>query len=361
MFQHSTSKSAVLLINLGSPDEPTTPALKRYLKEFLSDFRVIDLPRWKWWPILNGIILQTRPKKSAMLYQKIWTDEGSPLLVITEKQVKAIQEYFVSNKREHIIIDYAMRYGNPSIASKLADLKLKGVNQLLIIPMYPQYSDATTASVIDEVAHSFRSMRYMPEWRFIHHWHDHDLYISALADSYQEYCEKNGHPEKLLLSFHGVPKRYLEEGDPYFCFCHKTARLFREKLNLSNDFVELVFQSRFGSEPWLQPYTDIRLEELAKKGTQSVAVMCPGFSADCLETLEEIAETNRELFLNSGGKNYDYIPALNASPKHIELLVQLIDEHTNDWMRFQKEGLEKEKEFAMFADEQMMIWEKGIK
>lgn len=227
-----------------------------------------------------------------------------------------------------------MRYGNPSIASRLAALKEKGVERLLIVPMYPQYCDATTATVIDAVSDAFKTMRYMPEWRFVHHWHAHPKYIAALVKRYQDYVVIHGEPEKLLLSFHGVPKRYLLEGDPYFCFCHATARLFAEATGLTSDKLQLVFQSRFGREEWLQPYADESIELLAQQGVKKIAVMCPGFTADCLETLEEIAETNKELFLQAGGEQYDYIPALNADADHIDMLIEIVRQHCDGWSDF---------------------------
>lgn len=331
-------KSAVLLVNLGSPDAPTEAALRPYLAEFLSDPRVIDLPRWQWLFILHAFILRKRPKESAALYAKVWTDKGAPLIQITQEQTDALREMLHQHEqRREIIVDYAMRYGNPSIESKLRALKAQGVNQLLIVPMYPQYCDATTATVIDSVADAFKKMRYMPEWRFVHHWHDEEAYIEALAQTFREYLAQHEMPEKLLLSYHGVPNRYLHEGDPYHCFCMKTSRLLREKLGLNQEQVMVVFQSQFGKEVWLQPYADKTIEQLAKDGVKSLAVMCPGFSADCLETLEEMAEGNRELFLHHGGERYDYIPALNARADHIALLHDLVLRHTQDWTAFSAE------------------------
>lgn len=328
-------KSAVLLVNLGSPDAPTAKALRPYLAEFLSDPRVIDLPRWQWLFILYAFILPKRPKQSAALYTKVWTDKGAPLIEITKAQTDALRDLlYQHHARQDIIVDYAMRYGNPSIESKLRALQAQGVNQLLIVPMYPQYCDATTATVIDAVADAFKKMRHMPEWRFVHHWHDEAAYIEALAQTVREYLQTNEMPEKVLFSFHGVPERYLHEGDPYHCFCQKTARLVAEKLSLQASQFMVVFQSQFGKEVWLQPYADKTIEQLAKEGVKSLAVMCPGFTADCLETLEEMAEGNRELFLHHGGERYDYIPALNARADHITLLHDLVLRHTQDWPAF---------------------------
>lgn len=329
------AKSAVLLVNLGSPDAPTAAALRPYLAEFLSDPRVIDLPRWQWLFILHAFILRKRPKQSAALYAKVWTDQGAPLIEITRQQTEALRQRLHQGAgRQEVIVDYAMRYGNPSVESKLRALQAQGVNQLLILPMYPQYCDATTATVIDAVGDAFKKMRYMPEWRFVHHWHDEPAYIAALAQTMREYLHNHAMPEKLLFSFHGVPQRYLHEGDPYYCFCQKTARLVAESLGLPASQFMVVFQSQFGKEVWLQPYADQTIERLAKEGVKSLAVMCPGFSADCLETLEEMAEANRELFLQHGGERYDYIPALNARPDHIDLLHDLVLRHTQDWPAF---------------------------
>lgn len=325
--QHRVSRTAVLLINLGSPDAPTKAALTPYLQEFLSDPRVIDLPRWQWLPILYGIILRTRPAKSARAYQKIWQKNGSPLLVITRQQVQALRNILPEN----IIVDYAMRYGNPSTASKLQELAQQGVERLLVIPMYPQYADATTASVFDGVAQALAKQRFIPELRMVRNWHDHPLYIQALAESIEQHFAIHGKPEKLLFSFHGVPKRYLLEGDPYFCHCHKTTRLVVQTLGLMPKDYQLVFQSRFGREEWLQPYADKTIEQLAKQGCKSISVICPGFTADCLETLEEMAIGNRALFLQHGGERYDYIAALNDTPAHIKLLACLVAQHTQGW------------------------------
>lgn len=338
MINHKVSlktRAAVLLVNLGSPDAPTAKALRPYLAEFLSDPRVIDLPRWQWLFILHAFILRKRPQQSAALYAKIWTDAGAPLIEITKQQTDALRDMLYQEPaHQDIIVDYAMRYGNPSIEEKLRILAARGVNQLLIVPMYPQYCDATTATVIDSVANAFKKMRYMPEWRFVHHWHAEPAYIEALAQTVREYLQAHSMPEKLLVSFHGVPERYLHEGDPYYYFCQTTAELLREKLQLSESQLMMVFQSQFGKEVWLQPYADKTIEKLAKEGVKSLAVICPGFSADCLETLEEMAGANRELFLQYGGERYDYIPALNARPDHIALLHELVLRHTQDWASF---------------------------
>lgn len=329
-----TAKTAVLLINLGSPDAPTKPALRRYLREFLSDHRVIDLPRWQWWPILYGIVLNTRPKKSAHAYETIWWEEGAPLLVITERQVAKLREHFAKEGLRDIVVDYAMRYGKPAIKAKIAALKAQGVTRILVIPMYGQYADATTASVFDGVANALRHMRFIPEVRFVRDWYDHPLYIHALAESIRKHTAEHGEVDKLLFSFHGEPMRYVEEGDDYYRQCAETVRLVAENLGWDENRYTLVFQSRFGNEEWLKPYADEEIERLAKAGVKRLRVICPGFSADCLETLEEMAIGNRERFLEHGGEFYDYIPALNDDDAHIALLAALAKQHGQGWDDF---------------------------
>lgn len=331
-----SEKAAILLINLGSPDAPTKQALRPYLEEFLSDPRVIDLPRWQWLPILYGIVLNVRPKKSAHAYEQIWWEEGSPLMVITERQVDALRGVLAGKGLGDIVVDYAMRYGNPSIASKLKTLSEQGVNKVMVVPMYPQYADATTASVFDGVAQALEKQRFIPELRIVRDWYDHPLYIKALADSVRKHFAEFGQPQKLLLSFHGVPKRYIQEGDPYFYHCEKTVELLVSELGLGADEYQMVFQSRFGREEWLQPYADKTIEALPAQGIKSVSVICPGFSADCLETLEEMAMGNRDLFLEHGGERYDYIPCLNDDKLHIELLAELVCQHGQGWAVFDK-------------------------
>lgn len=337
------NKSAVLLVNLGSPDAPTTKALRKYLREFLSDERVIDLPRWQWLPILYGIVLNTRPKKSAHAYQQVWTEAGAPLIVITDKQTQALKAKLREQGVE-MEVAFAMRYGNPSLASAFAQLAAKGVERVLVVPMYPQYSDATTASVFDGVAMALKKRRFIPELRFVRQWHDAPKYIQALTDSALKQFAENGCPDVLLLSFHGVPERFLHEGDPYFCHCHKTARLLQAQLKVHYPklAIELVFQSRFGREKWLTPYADEKIIALAKAG-KSVSVMCPGFSADCLETLEEMAMGNRDVFLENGGVRYDYIPALNDDALHIELLSDLVLAHSQDWLNLELNQTEQQE------------------
>lgn len=318
----SAADTGVLLVNLGTPDAPTAPALRRYLAEFLSDPRVIEIPRFVWKLILHGIILRTRPKKSAALYQSIWTEDGSPLLAISRRQQKAVQEALGSN----IKVSLGMRYGNPSIAQGLNELKEQGIRRILVLPLYPQYAAPTSGSVFDAVAKELMSWRWVPELHFVNNYSEHPLYIEAIARSLEEHIAAKGMPQKILFSYHGMPKRNLEQGDPYYCFCLKTTRLTAEKLKLSEDQYLSCFQSRFGYAEWLKPYTDKTLKDLPKQGIKRLAILAPAFSADCLETLEELAEQNRALFLRSGGESYDYIPALNDRPDHIRALVAIIRE-----------------------------------
>lgn len=331
-FSHtSIPVTGVLITNLGTPDEATPKALKRYLKEFLWDPRVVEIPRPVWWLILNGIILNTRPAKSAEAYKKVWTEEGSPLLSISKRQQKALQASLEKQFKGPVKVALGMRYGNPSIQSALDELRNANAQRILVLPLYPQHSAATTASTLDAVADTLKDWRYVPEIRFINQYHDYEGYINATANSIKQYWDKNGKAEKLLFSFHGMPKRTLIAGDPYFCHCQKTARLVTEKLELDNNEWIVSFQSRFGKEEWLKPYASETLEELGKKGTQSVDVVCPGFSADCLETLEEMAQENKEVFEKAGGGQYRYIPALNDSAEHIDAITKLVLNNMQGW------------------------------
>lgn len=315
----------ILLTNLGTPNAPTAQALRPYLREFLSDPRVIELPKWKWWPILHGIILRVRPKKSAKLYESVWTDQGSPLMSISCEQRDKLQKLIDEQGLNHVKVAVAMRYGDPSIASELRAFQKEGINKIIVLPLYPQYSAATVGSTFDALSEELRSWRWLPELHFINTYHDHPLYIEALVKSAQAHFEKHGKPDKLLFSYHGMPQRYFDNGDPYYCFCQKTTRLVAEKLELEPDEYLTCFQSLFGREEWLKPYTSDTLEELAKSGVKKVAVICPGFSADCLETIEEIAEENKEVYLEAGGENYSYIPALNAEDDHIAMMWSLVN------------------------------------
>jgi ferrochelatase len=321
----------VLLVNLGTPETPDRPAVRRYLKEFLWDPRVVEVPRPIWWVLLNAVILNTRPGRSAKAYAKIWTEQGSPLLVVSGAQRDALARSLEKRLGWPIPVVLAMRYGQPSIAKGLAALRDQGVRQVLVLPLYPQYSATTTASVFDAVTDELRRWRWIPELRFINHYHDDPAYIAALADSVRKHRAQHGDAERLLMSFHGIPEEYFHAGDPYHCECHKTARLLAESLGLTTEQWQVSFQSRLGPKQWLNPYTDHTLEELASSGVKSVQVICPGFSADCLETLEEIAMENRETFLDAGGERYEYIPCLNTDEAHIEMLSALTERHLEGW------------------------------
>jgi ferrochelatase len=317
-------KIGVLVTNLGSPDAPTAPALRNYLREFLSDPRIVELPRVLWWLILHGIILRIRPSRSAKAYSSIWTENGSPLVQITQDQCDKLQALLKEQDYKHVEIVMAMRYGNPSIKSGLEALREKGITNIVVFPLYPQYSSATTGSTFDAIANVLKTWRWVPSLSFINGYHKQPSYITALANSVQEHIDKHGLPEKLLFSYHGTPKRFLDSGDPYHCFCHQTTRLVCEHLKLDKDRVMTTFQSRFGREEWLQPYTDVTLKELAAKGVKEVAILSPAFSADCLETLEELEEENREYFMEAGGETYHYIPALNDRDDHLNALLDIL-------------------------------------
>lgn len=331
-FSHrQTAKIGILITNLGTPDAPTPSALRKYLAEFLSDPRVVEVPRIIWKCILHGIILRVRPRRSAAAYKTVWTDQGSPLSVYTKAQAKALQASLLGDLSEGILVDFAMRYGSSSITSKLDAMQKRGVRQLLVLPLYPQYSAATTASTFDALAQDFMKRRWLPDLRFVSHYHDDPLYIDTLVKRIQSFREKHGSADRLIFSYHGVPLRYLHNGDPYHCECHKTTRLITEKLGLKAEDYMTCFQSRFGREEWLRPYTDETLKSLPKQGVNSVQIICPGFSSDCLETIEEIGEENRQYFMEAGGKQYNYIPALNAEDDHIFLLSELVKKNLQGW------------------------------
>lgn len=332
-YQHGEEETiGVLLANLGTPDAPDTPSVRRYLKEFLGDPRVVETPRLIWWFVLNGFILNTRPRKSAEAYRSVWEEEGSPLLTISRRQEAALQKALNERLGAPVKVELVMRYGNPSVADGLAKLRDAGARRILVLPLYPQYSATTTASTFDAVTQELMKWRWVPEMRFVNQYHDDPGYISALSAQIKESFNAFGQPEKLLFSFHGIPKQYFMEGDPYHCQCHKTARLTADALGLKDEDWELTFQSRVGPKEWLKPYTDHTLKDWGKKGVKSVSVACPGFSADCLETLEEIAVENRDYYLEAGGEDYRYIPALNDSPEHIDALVGLVQKHTSGWV-----------------------------
>ncbi|MDD2609559.1 MAG: ferrochelatase [Giesbergeria sp.] len=323
-------RTAILLCNLGTPDAPTASALRRYLGQFLSDPRVVEIPKPLWWLILHGIILRTRPGKSAAKYASIWTPEGSPLAVWTAKQAALLRDT-LDDAGQQVLVRHAMRYGNPSIASQLDTLKAEGATRILILPLYPQYCSATTGSVCDAVYAWAARTRNIPELRFVQRYHDEALYIDALAASIKNHWKRHGPPDKLVMSFHGVPERTLHLGDPYHCESHKTARLLAERMGLQKDDYQVTFQSRFGKAKWLQPYTEPTLVQLAQAGTGRVDVICPGFTSDCLETLEEINQEAREAFLHAGGKEFHYIPCLNDSPQWIHALSQIARQHLSGW------------------------------
>lgn len=331
-FKHGApAPIGVLLCNLGTPEAPTAAAVRTYLAEFLADPRVVELPRALWLPILHGIILNVRPRRSAHAYAKIWTEAGSPLMVNARAQQEAVAAALEAAAPGHYQVALGMRYGKPSIASALRELAAANVRKLLVLPLYPQYSAPSTASVIDAVTAELRQWRWVPELRTVMDYHAEDAYIDALADSVRAYRAAHGSGERLMISFHGIPRRYFLAGDPYFCQCQATARLLAERLGLAKDEWLITFQSRFGRDKWLEPYTDVTLGELARGGIGNIDVICPGFAADCLETLEEIAVQNRELFEAAGGKSLRYIPALNVRPEHIALLERLIVRHTGGW------------------------------
>ncbi len=317
-------KTGVLLTNLGTPEQPTASALRRYLREFLSDPRVVEIPRVLWMIILHGIILRVRPKKSAKLYQSIWTKEGSPLLVISNRLTAKVAQQLSAEHGDDVVIDMAMRYGEPSICKALNRFQQQGVDNIVVLPLYPQYAGPTTGSTFDAVVDTIKQWRWIPSLHFVNGYYDHPLYIDALVATIKEHISKHGQPDKLVLSFHGMPKHFLDSGDPYYCFCHKTTRLVAEQLALNDDQYVMTFQSRFGKAQWLQPYTDATLAQLAQSGAKHVAVISPAFSVDCLETLEELVHENKAIFIEAGGEQYHYIPALNERNDHCQLINALI-------------------------------------
>lgn len=319
-------KQGVLLCNLGTPDAPTVPAVRKYLAQFLQDKRVVSIPRLVWYPILHGIILRTRPSKVAKLYQQIWTDAGSPLMVYSQAQRRELQSKLDKSSEAHIPIELGMTYGNPSIAKGLASLEAQGCERIIVLPLYPQYSSATNAAVIDQVSQHYKKPYAIPELSYINGYHDNALYIKALVESVKAYWNTHGQAEKLLFSYHGVPERFSKKGDPYEQQCHETTRLVVEQLGLNEEQYQIAFQSRFGREEWVKPYTEEVLKEWGQAGIESVQVISPAFASDCLETLEELAIQNKATFIEAGGKQYDYIPALNDDAAHIELLFKLVQQ-----------------------------------
>ena len=321
----------VLMVNLGTPEAPTPEAVRKYLGEFLWDPRVIDVSRPLWWAILNGFILRTRPKKVAEAYASIWTDEGSPLMSYSRKQQRGLAARLEQSMGQPIPVELAMTYGSPSMEEAGLKLRKSGVGRIVVLPMYPQFSRSTTAAVFDRLADALKPCPHLPELRMIRDFHDHPLYIKALANTVREHWQALGKQGHLMLSYHGIPKRYATQGDPYPTHCERTSELVAEELGLSSTQWSHTYQSRFGREEWLKPYTDVTLKAWGKEGREHVDVMCPAFSADCLETLEEISEENREYFIESGGGEYHYIPALNDRDDHIDLLESLVNQHTQGW------------------------------
>lgn len=328
----SQPKVGILLANLGTPDAPTAQALRPYLKQFLMDRRVVEIPRLIWWCILNGIILLIRPKKSAEKYASIWAKKGSPLMVYAQQQKKLLQGYLSQTIDSPFAIELGMTYGNPSMQSAIESLKEQGCDRILVFPLYPQYAASSTAAAMDAVWRVLLKMRNVPAIRTIKHYHDHPLYIQALASHIQTYWKQHGKPEKLVMSFHGVPKFHLLKGDPYHCECHKTARLLAEALGLNKEQYQVAFQSRFGRQEWLQPYLANTLDALGKQQLKRIDVVCPGFSSDCLETLEEIAMEGKHLFQSVGGGDYHYIPALNSEAVWIEAMRDIALENLQGWV-----------------------------
>jgi len=325
-------KVGILLANLGTPDAPTAKALRPYLKQFLMDRRVVEIPRFIWWWILNCIILVIRPKKSAEKYAQVWTKEGSPLLVHAKNQTLLLRGFLSQKIKSPFAVELGMSYGNPSMRSAIEKLKAQHCDKILVFPLYPQYAASSTAASLDAVWHTLLKMRNVPAIRTIRGYHDHPAYIKALADSIHSYWATNGKPKKFVMSFHGVPKVHLTKGDPYHCGCHKTARLVAEALGLEKDEYQVAFQSRFGKQEWLKPYLANTLEDLGKAKTKRLDVVCPGFSSDCLETLEEIAMEGKEIFQSNGGGEYHYIPALNGNEAWIHAMTDIALENLSGWV-----------------------------
>jgi ferrochelatase len=333
-YTHGTvAPAGVLLINLGTPEAPTAQALRPYLKQFLSDPRVVEIPRAVWWLLLNGIILNTRPAKSAEKYKTIWTPEGSPLKVHTQRQAQALQAALAERADDApVVVEWAMRYGKPSVQAGLAALREQGCDRVLVVPLYPQYAGSTTGSSYDAVFAALQESRNVPALRFVKQFHDHPAYIGALAASVQAYWAEHGRGDRLVMSFHGVPRFSHDKGDPYHCHCHKTGRLVAEALGLPKDAYVVTFQSRFGKAEWLKPYTQETIEALGRAGVGRVDVICPGFVSDCLETLEEIAIENRAAFLSAGGRDFHYIPCLNERPEWIGALAGIALNEMQGWL-----------------------------
>ena len=331
MSSESRPPFGVLLVNLGTPEAPTAKAVREYLAEFLWDKRVVDVPRPIWWLILNGIILRFRPRMVAKGYASIWTDEGSPLMAISKQQQRALKQQLSETFGQDIPVALAMTYGQPTMEQAGRELRQAGVDKMLVLPLYPQFSSSTTAAVYDRLASGLKGCPHLPETRWVNEYYQHPLYIQALANSVKEYWAEHGQGDKLLMSFHGIPQRYEDRGDPYPSQCRATAKALADALNLKDDQWFCAFQSRFGREEWVKPYTDFTLKEWGEQGIGRVDVISPAFAADCLETLEELEEENRENFIEAGGKEYHYIPCLNDRDDHIQMMVDLVQQHTQGW------------------------------
>ncbi len=328
-------KTGVLLVNLGTPNGTDYWNMRRYLREFLSDTRVIEAPKWLWQPILHGIILTTRPSKSGEAYASIWNKEKdeSPLRTFTRAQTEKLAERMMAKHGDDVVVDYCMRYGDPSTGSVIQKLHDQGCDRIVFFPLYPQYSATTTATANDQAFRHLMKMRWQPAFRTVAAYYDHPLYAEALAQSVETaYAAMDARPDVLVASYHGLPKEYLDRGDPYHCTCHKTTRLLRERLGWAPEEVETTFQSRFGPKEWLQPYTVERVAELARAGKKHIAIMAPGFSSDCVETLEEINEEIKEAFEEAGGERFDYIPCLNDDEAHIDMIEAIVDAELSGWI-----------------------------
>ena len=347
-YEHGDQlKVGILLANLGTPDAPTAKALRPYLRQFLSDRRIVEIPRFIWWFILNGIILVIRPKKSAEKYASVWTSEGSPLLVHAKKQALLLRGFLAQKIQSPFAVELGMSYGNPSMESAIQKLKAQHCDRILVFPLYPQYAASSTGSALDAVWRVMLKTRNMPAVRTIKHYHDHPAYIEALAQSVREHWRMNGKPNKLVMSFHGVPKFHLLKGDMYHCECHKTARLLAEALELNQDQYVIAFQSRFGKQEWLKPYLANILESLGKAKINRIDVICPGFSSDCLETLEEIAMEGKHIFQSNGGGEYHYIPALNENEAWIHAMTTIALENLQGWANTDWDANQAKKDAEM--------------
>ena len=350
-FSHGRAPTiGVLLVNLGTPDAPTKASVKQYLAEFLADKRVVEIPRLFWLIILHGIILRLRPAKSAKAYQKVWTERGSPLMTGTRDLAEHLKHKLEATQPNRFTVKIAMRYGQPAIRDELKALQQAGAERLMVLPLYPQYSGATIGTVADTVFKELSSWRWVPELQLLGAYHDDEAYLAAIADSLTRHWKAKSHRDeplpnghKLIISFHGMPKFTLTAGDPYFCQCHKTARLLAQRLNLREEQWEMAFQSRFGKAEWLQPYLAPRFASLPAEGTKHLTVICPGFSVDCLETLEEIAMDGEQAFMAAGGQSFEYVPALNASVQHVDFLAKRVNSHATAWLTQNNASLDDQK------------------